>query len=355
LYGLGSADDKGPLLAMLCAALRTKHHQLKRPLMMMGTFGEECGMPGAIHCVEHWRGPKPCCAIVGEPTSLGITYRHKGLGVIEIELKKKNIKSVQTVMRQTKRSVTFRGKQGHSSRPHLGDNALDKLMHFLGQRVKRNRRIRVLSIHGGSAANLIPGSASLEFQRDHDDNELSLALVDCYQEVQKIVKRLSRRVDRSFYPSTITSNFGVARTKGDVTKLVFDFRLLPGQSIRSIYRELDKCLKKRLRLYPTLTWRAYVERANLPLGQDRKYPFVKAGTKLLKQERLPLALSVKPSCTEAGVYAQWGVPSFVFGPGRSSGNIHAPNESIRISEIKRAIKFYTRAIQTFCVEGKPCS
>ena len=44
LFGLGSADDKGPLLAMLRAASQFEGNQLKRPLMIMGSFGEENGM-----------------------------------------------------------------------------------------------------------------------------------------------------------------------------------------------------------------------------------------------------------------------------------------------------------------------
>ena len=83
LYGLGSADDKGPLLAMLAAGSQIPERALKRPLVVMGTFGEENGMGGATLFTRSWRQSKPSMAFAGEPTGLGITYRHKGIGVLD--------------------------------------------------------------------------------------------------------------------------------------------------------------------------------------------------------------------------------------------------------------------------------
>lgn len=355
LYGLGAADDKGPLVAMLCAGAQVSARGLKRPLMLMGTFGEESGMGGAKLFRRAWKGMKPCCAMVCEPTNLGITYRHKGLGVIEIELEQS--KGSQASRGTKKFVVEFKGRQGHSSRPHTGDNALEKAMDFLRGDAWRHSNRCLVSIVGGAAANLIPARASLTFQETNEPlrDDLSGPLLACYDSVRGIVRQFASRKDRSFVPPVMTSNFGIAQTKGRVTRLVFDFRLLPGQSVRAICRRLKKTLSHKLRVYEGIKWRMGIERDNPPLGLEQDHPFMKAGIRLLKEEGLPPSLSVKPSCTEAGVYAGWGVPAFVFGPGRSAGNVHAPNESIRISEVEKAVRVYQRAIQAFCVEGKPCS
>ena len=368
LYGLGTADDKGSLLAMIMAAEQMSSLRLKRPLMVMGTFGEESGMGGALHFVNRWKGPKPCCALVGEPTSLGITYRHKGLGVIEIELECSQDFTPSPLSSPPRRgrgkgegdsrsgksiSFEFKGKQAHSSRPHLGENAIEKAMEFL----RRNRRTsrRLVSIDGGSAANLIPAHAKLTFTGDRSQKfDLSGPLLESYQAVRSIVAGFEGRKDSSFYPSTITSNFGIARTAGNVTKLVFDFRLLPGQSIEVIHRNLKQRLSKRLSQFKKFRWRMKIERSNPPLDLELDHPFIKTVSALLKKRGLAASLTVKPSCTEAGVYHRWGVPSVIFGPGKADGNIHAPNESIRIREIEQAVRIYQDAIQTFCVEGKPC-
>ncbi|OGX05190.1 MAG: hypothetical protein A3G87_06785 [Omnitrophica bacterium RIFCSPLOWO2_12_FULL_50_11] len=453
IYGLGAADDKGPLAAMLHAGAQVRGRSLKRPLMLMGTFGEESGMAGAKLFRHAWRGPKPCCAIVCEPTNLAITYRHKGLGVIEIEIEQ--AAKSQSPSGAKRFSVLFKGRQGHSSRPHTGDNALEKAMNSLRGEAKQHPDRRLVSIEGGVAANLIPARASLTFVRNrHPERkyafsvnpfppcspqsvggirpktlcgrisprfvadggrlgwggnqtntphlltwdpssplvgeekslssygrsgaqgklregscsgsfgrssasfrmteDLSGPVLACYDSVRRIVQELESQSDRTFVPSVMTSNFGIARTEGRVTKLVFDFRLLPGQSIQAIYRRLKRTLSHKLRAFEGVKWHMTVERDNPPLGLRRDHPFVKAGARLLKEEELPSILSVKPSCTEAGMYAEWGVPTFVFGPGRSAGNVHAPNESIRVSEIEKAIRVYERAIQVFCIEGKPC-
>lgn len=363
VYGLGTADDKGSLLAILTAVRNIPEDQLKRPLMVIGTFGEESGMGGALFFVKGWKGPKPCCALVGEPTRLGITYRHKGLGVIEIELltgtPSKSARFTQSSPRNPALlewvPVTFKGKQGHSSRPHLGSNALEKAMNFLERHVRSNRNVRLISIEGGTAANLIPAYAKLTFLRAADSSSAGLQdpLLECWRAVRKIVTRLQSKKDRSFYPSTITSNFGMARTKGNATKLVFDFRLLPGQSIQAIHAKLKKELSRKLKRYQ-VKWRIKIERDNPPLDLDRDHAFVRAGKRLLQECKLPIQLSVKPSCTEAGVYSSSGIPAIIFGPGQSSGNIHAPNESIGIKEIERAVDFYRQAIQRFCIEGRRC-
>jgi len=354
VYGLGTADDKGSLLAMLAAGSSVTAQELKRPLVILGTFGEESGMGGAQLFSKAWRMPKPCCALVGEPTRLGITYRHKGLGVIEIDLELP--RKIDLPKKGEKAVFHFKGRQGHSSRPHLGVNALEKAMDFLARYVKSNPNARLISIEGGTAANLIPARASLTFLKNSPRAagfDLSGPLLLCYDSVREMVAKLQSKGDRSFSPPVMTSNFGIAATKGRTTRLVFDFRLLPRQSIKEISLKLKKALAHKLKPYP-VKWRLRLERDNPPLELERGHPLVQTGIKLLKKCGLPVTLSVKPSCTEAGIYSSWGVPAIIFGPGQSNGNIHAPNESIRIKEIEQAVDFYRKAIHAFCVEGKKC-
>ncbi|HNC74525.1 MAG TPA: M20/M25/M40 family metallo-hydrolase, partial [Elusimicrobiota bacterium] len=46
------------------------------------------------------------------------------------------------------------------------------------------------------------------------------------------------------------------------------------------------------------------------------------------------------TCTEAGLYSAWGVPAVVWGPGRSTGNVHRPDESIAERDLAKAVDFY---------------
>jgi acetylornithine deacetylase/succinyl-diaminopimelate desuccinylase-like protein len=375
LYGLGSADDKGPLLAMLYAASHFPENRLKRPLLVMGTFGEENGMGGARLFIEKWKKGKPfdfaqgkpCAVIAGEPTDLTVTYRHKGIGAVVIELVSMssaglNLRYGSSGVRKVR--YEFKGKQGHSSRPAVGINALDKAIRFLKafSRSGTAESYVVLNLNGGSAANIIPASASLEIlklQRGRfHKGGLTLkqtipvfpshAVLDCFNSVQSLVNPLKKKRDPHIDPPTITSTFGVARTSGNILALTFDFRLLPGQEFKKIYSRLVKELRKKLKLYPGLKWKVTVDRDNLPLGLDRKHPLVQLSQSLLKKLGLPPTLKANPGCTEAGTYHAWGSPAIVFGPGKAYGNIHSPNESIEISQIQKAVDFYTLAIETLC-------
>jgi succinyl-diaminopimelate desuccinylase len=53
--------------------------------------------------------------------------------------------------------------------------------------------------------------------------------------------------------------------------------------------------------------------------------------------------------TEANVFSRLGVKCLVWGPGQSVGNSHAPNESIKISDLKLATEFYRRVIERYCL------
>jgi len=346
LFGLGAADDKGPLLAMLRAASQFKGDQLERPLMILGSFGEENGMGGARLFIRKWKKQKPKLAFVGEPTQLNITYRHKGVGVLLIEIQNKKTIAPSRGLKTVKKE--FHGKQGHSSRPSVGVNALEKVIHYL----KAHPRLisQVVKMEGGSAPNIIPAHATLHLFKDSLSRSTfpAQAVIDCYDAIQSRVRQLKKRRDRAINPPTLTSTFGLIQSSRNKTTLAFDFRLVPGQSFSPILAELKKDLRKKLKRHHTLRWKLIVERNNLPLGLDHRHFLPQLAQKLLRANKLSRKLFANPGCTEAGTYSQWGVPSVVIGPGESYGNIHSPNESIKISELSKAIQFYASAIQAVC-------
>ncbi len=348
--GLGAADDKASLVAMLRALAGFHAQDLKRPVLFLGTFGEESGMGGARAFVKKWKGPKPCLAIVGEPTNHNITYCHKGIGVIQVNLTLKHSPSTFHLRPSTYR---FKGKQGHSSRPWTGDNALEKAIVFLKKK-KHIEDIGIVSLEGGHAANIIPGESRVTYcEGDEADGFFpAQAVVAVYDAVQDVLRNLSRKKDKSFYPPNVTSNFGIAKTLKAQMELTFDFRLLPGISAERVYRDFVGNLKKRRKDFRGVQWHVEIERYNPPLRSDRDNAAACYGQALLKRCGLKGRLEAKPSCTEAGIYAAWGAPAFVFGPGRAQGNIHAPNECVELGQIEKSVLFYKKAIQELCVEGK---
>lgn len=353
VWGLGSADDKGPLVSMIHAGARWKESELRRPLVVMASYGEEHGMGGARLFVRRWKGPKPAAAFVGEPTSLGLTYRHKGMGVLTVTL----------VSRERRKGVdirnTFSGKQGHSSRPWTGDNALDKAAAFLRGQARNAPSASVVSLQGGFAANLIPDRAVAVLRVPAPGGGgpalpvfPCAAVSGCVEAVRSVVKRRARSRDRLLKPPVLTSNFGIAETRGAELTMTFDFRLLPGQSIAAIRAEADRAVRARLR-GSGIKFRVAIERDNPPLGLTAGHPLVRRAAAVLRKKGFDVHVGTKPSCTEAGIYAAWDIPAVIFGPGDAAGNIHAPNESVAVEALVRGVRCYDELIRAFCAPEMP--
>ena len=155
LYGLGSADMKSFFALILAAATRFEPHQLKRPLVLLGTADEESSMSGARALLAQNRrlGRQ---AVIGEPTGLRPIRMHKG------------------VMME---AITVQGRAGHSSNPALGANAINGMVAVLEelrafqQMLRDSHRNAAFevdyptlnpgAIHGGDSPNRICGCCEL--------------------------------------------------------------------------------------------------------------------------------------------------------------------------------------------------
>ncbi len=160
LVGRGTTDMKGFIASALAAAPSFADAALARPLWVLLTWDEETGTVGAGPMTAALlERTTPACAIVGEPTSMRPVVAHKG---------------VRTVL------VTVRGRDGHSSKPAQGANAVVAAARIAAHvdEVAAARRaaggdplfdppettFNVATISGGQAINIIPRRAELTFE-----------------------------------------------------------------------------------------------------------------------------------------------------------------------------------------------
>ena len=143
IYGRGSCDAKGIIVAQIAAAERLKAEGIHVGLLYL--VGEERDSQGAQMANEHPRGSK--FIINGEPTENRIALASKGTLRIELVAK---------------------GKMAHSAYPELGESAIENLLDAL-----ENVRKVKLPVHpkagpstmniglmeGGRAPNVIPDHA----------------------------------------------------------------------------------------------------------------------------------------------------------------------------------------------------
>jgi acetylornithine deacetylase len=171
LYGRGACDMKGFIAAILAQLPALQGNATETPVHLAFSYDEEVGCRGAPDLVTEVAGlkSKPVLCIVGEPTSLTVATAHKG---------------------KVAYRITVTGRTGHSALPHRAANAVlagARIATLLGdlavetaQSAKRDdafdppyTTIHVGSLHGGTALNLVPDRAVLEYEiRNIPDNDI---------------------------------------------------------------------------------------------------------------------------------------------------------------------------------------
>jgi acetylornithine deacetylase/succinyl-diaminopimelate desuccinylase len=159
LYGRGSCDAKGPMVAMIEATrmLIACRDQWSGTLMAVFTADEEIASEGAKHYVAN-QPPHIDFAVIGEPTSNTAFTAHKG--------------SLRPLVR-------VHGVTAHSGTPHLGENAIYRAGQLLGLIEQHHEHsvkchchalvgeasLTVTRINGGHADNVLPGACDLLLDR----------------------------------------------------------------------------------------------------------------------------------------------------------------------------------------------
>jgi len=268
LFGRGSADMKGFIALCLALAPEMLKRQLKTPLHFAFSYDEEVGCLGAPSLIAEigTRFRKPRIALIGESTELKLGTRHKSCYSF---------------------STTVTGRDGHSSQPERGLNAI-------------------------------------------------LAAAEVAAELGRIYQRFRSEgpFDRSFDPPHSTVNLGriaggtainiIART----CSLDWDFRGVPGTTpdlvLGPLRRFVDESLLPRLRAAAPEASVETQPRVAVPPLIEETDGAAEALMRLLTGQNDTFGMSF---ATEAGQFQSAGLSAIVCGPG-SIQQAHQPDEYI---------------------------
>jgi acetylornithine deacetylase/succinyl-diaminopimelate desuccinylase-like protein len=149
MYGRGAADMKGTVIAMLQSAQDLVARRI--PVVLALTTDEETTMQGAVAIAKTLPLRRAKAVVVGEPTGLRVAYAEKG--VLDL-------------------SMETRGKAAHGAMPHLGENAINKMMRLLrGLESFKGRiahpelgsvTVNIGTLNGGTRINVVPNKATAE-------------------------------------------------------------------------------------------------------------------------------------------------------------------------------------------------
>jgi acetylornithine deacetylase/succinyl-diaminopimelate desuccinylase-like protein len=152
LYGRGTADMKAGCVAGLAATRALLDAGI--PVSLLFTTDEETTMRGAVKLAPSEPVRNASAVVVAEPTRLRVVASEKGV-------------------------LWFRastsGRSAHGSMPHLGDNAVYRMMRFLGRMERYGHprdaltdiTVSLGTIQGGTKANLVADTCSADLDCRH--------------------------------------------------------------------------------------------------------------------------------------------------------------------------------------------
>jgi acetylornithine deacetylase/succinyl-diaminopimelate desuccinylase-like protein len=353
IYGLGAADTKLDFLAKAIAL--GERGKPDRDVWLVGSFGEEHGLVGARELAASGVLPGNAIAMVGEPSHLKVITAHKGLMAFELTIHF----SPNGIDREVDTcKIVFNGKSAHSSTPALGENAIAKALAAIWAKPKSD----LVSINGGDAVNKVPARCEIVLAAGADAALAGLAAETSGRAaylVPSVVIAILAQFDRAlsefaaaagpveadYAAPTLTSNLGLVSTRDEAIVLEFELRPPPSLALGVVRDGVGAIVQRLADSAPALSLNLVEKRANAGFRSRDASEAVQLAMAALAQAQLPLETGVKAGCTEAGVYAAVGLNPIVFGPGPSTGVIHAPNEYNLLSEVDAAIRIYRAVLK----------
>lgn len=282
LFGRGACDTKGGLAAMMHAVARVVEEELVPAcdVWFAATIDEEFSYRG-VWALCNDPPLEAVAAIVAEPTDLQPVIASKGVVRFKIETL---------------------GQSAHSSKPHLGVNAIEQMARVIMALEEDTRRLadhphpllgpatcNVGVIRGGVQVNFVPDRCEIEVDRRLLPHETQTQVLAHFQH---LLDDLSQ----------------------------------PPHSIRAVMHP------------PLLT--------DLPLETDPQQPAVQTLVAVLSELGLPAELVGVPFGSDASKFAARGIPSMILGPG-SIDQAHAAVEFVDCQQVVTAAEIYFRYLMRF--------
>ncbi len=348
IYGLGAADVKLDFLCKLEAiSAFSSQSNWRLPPVLIGTYGEELGMAGALKLIRKNKFSAKM-AIVGEPSDLKLITAGKGLASVEIRIpyseSELKYKSEHNLRESTStQSRIFHGKAAHSSTPHLGDSAIKKMLDYL---LQLPDGIVLMEMDGGVNFNSVPANAFLEVDPVTGVlDSMAKKVGTIYRRIKELEIQFLAYQDRSFNPSHPTLNIGLIRTFEDHIFISGSCRIPPIVS-NDIYEKWMQDLKDTCQ---DVGGEFRVTDYKRPYRSEEQSVLVKGCLAELKELGLSSEIATQASTNEASLWSRVGMECVSFGPGFREGNIHTPQEHVKVDDLKKAVEFYRRVIERFCL------
>lgn len=348
IYGLGAANVKLDFLCKMEAISKfAGKSDWRLPPVLVGTFGEETGMHGALKLIRKNKFQAKM-GLVGEPSGLKLITAGKGMAVVDIRIpyaEQERAYRFEHNLRESTSSQSrmFNGKSAHSSQPHFGDSAIKKALEYLSQLPEG---LVLMELDGGVNFNTVPSQAFFEIDPVSGiDQPMTRKLNRIYKEIKNLEQEFLSYEDARFHPSYPTLNIGMIRTHEDHIHISGSCRIPPTVS-NDVY---DRWMKNLAKVCADQGADFLVTDYKRPYETNTDSVFVKGCQSIVSEMGLDPKLTTQSSTNEASLWSRVGIDCISFGPGAREGNAHTPAEHVAIEDLHRAIDFYKRVIERFCL------
>lgn len=277
MYGRGSCDTKAGLATMMHAVASLKEDGITPPceVLLAAAVDEEFSYRGVVRLCEELKAE---AAIVAEPTELRAVIATKGV---------------------LRCRIVVHGRSAHSSKPHLGVNAITHMARVIAAIEADNERMASVKhplvgcgtcnvgvITGGVQVNFVPDRCAIEIDRRLLPGERASDAVAHYRHLLQSLDGISAEVED---PLLLVDE--ALDTPADAAVVQTAMRVLSDLGLNA-------------------------EPCGVPFGCD------------------------------ASKLSRAGIPSIVFGPG-SIDRAHTADEYIELDQVERAFEFQRRFLLSF--------
>ena len=348
IYGLGAAEVKLDFLCKLNVLKKLKDRQFKtlKPVLI-GTFGEETGMQGALRLIRKNK-INAKYALIGEASDLKIIEAAKGFAIVEIRIPISEDERRYKISRNQAESATtqtklFSGRSAHSSTPHLGENAIQNMLEFL-QKMPEN--MVLIEADGGTRVNMIPSQAMVELELvSHVKNLCLVKLNNIYKVLKEVENDMRQFKDKDFEPNFSTLSVGIIRTFEDDLLIGGSCRILPNVT----QEQYETWMFKIQKVCEESGAHFRITDYKRPFRTNENSVLVRAAQSILESMGLDSKCKTLASTNEASLFSRLGIECICLGAGLREGNVHTPEEHVKIEDLEKATHFYEKMVERFCI------
>jgi acetylornithine deacetylase/succinyl-diaminopimelate desuccinylase-like protein len=389
IYGLGAANSKLDFMAMLASAESFSRSKFLQPLYVAATCGGESILAGSKYLIQSG-AVNPKQVIVGRPTGLKLQNTEKSLLVFHLRI------SYVAVERDAqefnaKVFVSSRSKGVHAAHPDAEKNALENVLFFLDNLKSSQIENKLMSLQGAGSLNRMPDTASAgvvirskdldpirdRFRSISANNrgcqfemrlggtgdrgvrllpeEVYLALKGIREQLRALNEAMAPLRDEAYQPDHSRALLSAVVQERDALDMTVQISLVPEFGSPEARKEIEQDFKERIASvagsFRTVSVECRKVFATQRYFTDPSSTFMT--TLKADMARAGLAANHQPGnlITEAAHFSEKGYEAIAFGAGEGPATTSCPNEKIRIDDLQAGARFYSRAIEAFCLRG----